>query len=350
MMACLIESRRLYNEMLEHTKNAYSETGKFASIYDLNKTFKGRGEHVPATTVQTLSDRLGKALKRYLSRKDIDPKAGFPRFKSGNQWHSIALRQFGRGGDAYLDEKRLRLPKKLGGAVKVKLHRPLEGTPKTGRLVLRADGHWYVQIVCETKVSPVHAPQEAVGLDVGLKVFLADSEGNFVQNPRPHRKSLHTLRRKQRTLCRRKKGSHRRRKAAKSVAKTHLKIARQRKDFLHKTARQYVNTYRRIVIEDLNVSGMVRNHCLARSIQDASWSAFADLLKDKAESAGQELVRVPAHFTSRKCFSCGELVAKTLSVRTHVCPSCGYVADRDVNAARNILRAGTPPSDANVSQ
>jgi putative transposase len=179
---------------------------------------------------------------------------------------------------------------------------------------------------------------------VGLKVFLADSDGHTVANPRHYRKSQRALRRKQRQLCRRKQGSHRRRKAARNAAKTHLKIKRQRRDFLFKTAKPYAEGYARICVEQLNINGMLQNHALAKSIADASWGTFIEILEDKAARAGHQVIQVPARFTSQKCHRCGEIVQKSLSVRTHLCPFCGYVEDRDVNAAKNILQAGAPPS------
>jgi IS605 OrfB family transposase len=139
-------------------------------------------------------------------------------------------------------------------------------------------------------------------------------------------------------------GSHRRRRANRDVACKHLKISRQRRDFHFKTANHYAQAYGRICVEDLNVCGMVRNHHLAKSIHDASWRAFLDILSDKAERAGHQVIRVPARFTTQKRRRCGEYVQKSLSVRTHICPSCGLIEDRDVNAARNIVQAGAPPS------
>jgi putative transposase len=345
LMACLIETRLIYNEMLEMVKQQYEETGTFPGKYELEAAFKGQGEQVPATTVQMLADRLSKSLKRFVvAKQNALPGVGFPRFKKPNRWHSIQLRQYGK--DCYLheDKKHLIVPKKLGKSVKIKLHRPFEGTPKTVHLVLRADGHWYALIVCETEPQTDHLPSECshpdIGLDVGLKSFLTDSEGNTVDNPRYYRKSQATLRRKQRMIARRTKGSKRRRKAARSTAQTHLKIKRQRRDFHFKTARQYTDRYHRIAVEDLNIDGMVKNHHLAKSIMDASWGAFLDILTAEAENAGHEVIRVSPRFTSQKCFQCGEIVQKSLSVRTHVCPSCGYVEDRDVNAAKNILVSG----------
>jgi putative transposase len=356
LMTCLMESRAIYNEMLEMLKAQYDVDGTFPTKYDLTARFKGRGgDVVPATTVQTLADRLSKALKRYLQMKDLGLPVGFPRFKTPNRWHSIQLRQYASHRDVWLDEngKHLHVPAKLGRLLKIKLHRPLEGTPVTAHLVLRADGHWYALIVCETELqdeqSIVHPERTAcvhpaIGLDVGLKVFLADSDGGMVENPRHYRRGQKRLAHGQRTVCRRTKGSRRRRKANREVACQHLKVSRQRRDFHFKTAKQYAERYSRICVEDLNVAGMVRNHHLAKSIHDASWSAFLGILEDKAERAGHQVIQVPARFTTQKCSRCGEYVQKSLSVRTHICSSCGLVEDRDVNAAKNIVRAGAPPS------
>ncbi len=177
-----------------------------------------------------------------------------------------------------------------------------------------------------------------------MKVFLADSEGEIVENPRHYRRGQKRLAQAQHVSDRRKQGSHRRRKAKRAVAKQHLTISRQRRDFHFKTAKRYAEGYSRICVEDLNIAGMVRNHHLAKSIHDASWSAFLGILEDKAERAGHQVIRVPARFTSQRCSRCGEYVQKSLSVRTHLCPSCGLVEDRDVNAAKNIVQAGAPPS------
>ncbi len=347
LMACLIESRHLYNEMLAASKEHYEQTDKFLMKYDLTARFRGRGgQHVPASTVQMLADRLDKAFKRFFAMRELGEQGGFPRFKKPNRWHSIQLRQYKTDFSLDPDGKHLSIPKKLGGSIKIKLHRPIEGTPKTAHLVLRADGHWYALIVCETETQNEHSPSMCehpdIGIDVGLLSFLTDSEGNTVANPRYYRKSQATLRRKQRTISRRKKGSKRRRKASKSAAQTHLKIARQRRDFHFKVAKQYTEQYHHIAVENLNIDGMVKNHHLSKSITDASWGAFLDILTTKAESAGHEVIRVNPCYTSQKCFRCGEIVQKSLSVRTHICPHCGNVEDRDVNAAKNILKRARP--------
>jgi putative transposase len=241
----------------------------------------------------------------------------------------------------------LRVPGKLGTALKIKRHRAMVGTPKTCHLVKRADGHWYALIVCELPAPGDQLQPDdnrpAIGIDVGLKVFLADSEGETIENPHYYRTSQATLRRKQRRLSARVKGSHRRKKAARAVAKTHLKIERQRRDFHFKTAKRYADAYKTIVVEDLNIRGLARSK-LSKSILDAGWSAFLGILTDKAASAGGQVIRINPRFTTQKCSNCGAFVQKSLSVRTHICTACGYVADRDVNAAKNILKAGAPPS------
>jgi putative transposase len=356
LMACLIESRVIYNEMLAALKAQYEADNTFPSKYDLTARFKGRGgESVHATTVQTLADRLSKALKRFLQLKELSLPCGFPRFKTANRWHSIQLRQYEVHRDVWLDAdgKHLHVPAKLGKALKIKLHRPLEGSPVTAQLVLRADNHWYALIVCETMLHDASAESHpaqaecvhpAIGLDVGLKVFLSDSEGSIVEYPRYYRRGQKRLAHALRIVRRRKKGSHRRRKAARGVACQHLKISRQRRDFHFKTAKRYVERYSRICVEELNVAGMAHNHYLAKSIYDASWSAFLGILEDKAARADHQVIRVPARFTTQNCRRCGERVQKSLSVRTHICPTCGLVEDRDVNAAKNIVQAGAPPS------
>jgi putative transposase len=356
LMACLSESRVIYSEMLAALKAPYEADSTFPSKDDLTARFTGRGgDNAPATAVQTLVDRLSKALNHYLEIKALGLPIGFPRFKTPNRWHSIQLRQYGQSRDVWLndDSAHLHVPAKLGRLLKIKLHRPLGGRPVTAHLVLRADNHWYALIACETaprdEQSVAHAEQvtcehPAIGLDVGLKVFLADSEGGVVEDPRHYRRGQQRLAHAQRRVRRRTRGSHRRRKASREVACQHLKIARQRRDFHFKTATVYAERYSHICVENLNIAGMVKNHHLAKSIHDASWSAFLAILTDKAARAGHVVVRVPARFTTQQCSSCGEYVQKRLSVRTHICPSCGLVADRDVNAARTILQAGAPPS------
>jgi putative transposase len=188
LQQCLIETRQAYNAMLEHAKQQYEHQQTFPNKYDLDQAFAGTaGEYTPATTLQTVSDRLAKALKFFLNHRterqaDGSPRVGFPRFKLPNQWHSFQLRQYGHGNDVRVDGRHLVVPKKFGPRIKIKLHRPVEGTPKTVYVVKRADHHWYALIVCElpdVSTSPTPDDRPAVGIDVGLKSFLTDSDGNL---------------------------------------------------------------------------------------------------------------------------------------------------------------------------
>lgn len=158
--------------------------------------------------------------------------------------------------------------------------------------------------------------------------------------PRHYRKAEKQLKKAHRRVSRRKKGSNRRRKAVALLKRKHQQIARQRRDFQHKTALTLLQQYDAIYLEDLQVRNLVRNPHLAKSISDASWGQFRIILACKAAWAGKRVSAVPAHYTSQDCSGCGERVPKSLSVGTHVCPSCGLVSDRDENAALNILRAG----------
>ena len=335
-MSVLIASRKMYNACLEELMTHYKETGKYLHLYEQDKRH-GKEAHpdVPAVVVDTTLKRLHRSFTNFFRGLKEGRKVGFPRFKNANAWNTIQFRDAAN----CLDNGRFKAPAICGGRIRVIIHRPLEGTFKFARIVLRPSG-WYVQCICETEPSPLPRSDNAVGLDMGIRYLIADSDGGMVENPRHAKKSAHTLARAQRKLAKCKKGSHRRKKAKRRVARQHERIANQRKDALHKASHKYVKQYQTIIIEDLKVANMVRNHGLAFAIADASWGMFRGYLESKAESAGRQVIAVAPHSTSQKCSQCREYVYKSLSVRTHVCPFCGYIADRDENAARNILRAG----------
>jgi putative transposase len=233
------------------------------------------------------------------------------------------------------------------GRIRIRLHRPIEGTPKTVTISREADG-WYACISCaDVPAEPLPPTGQETGIDMGLKVFLATAEGEVVENPRHYRIAERGLRRAQRRVARRQQGSHRRRKAVALLKRKHLKIARQRRDFHHKAALSLVRQYDTVYYEELQTANMVRNHHLAKSISDAAWSAFLTILAFKAAYAGKRAIAVPPAYTSQDCSGvvpdgspCSERIQKSLSVRTHVCPRCGLVLDRDANAALNILALG----------
>src|SRR6266566_5861933 len=209
---------------------------------------------------------------------------------------------------------------------------------KRVRLLKRADGYYcQLSVKAERKVEHV-ASGTAIGIDVGLTSFLTDSEGNMIANPRYSRKAEKKLKRLHRRLSRKKKGSQNRKKARKALAKGYLKVQRQREDFARKQANALVSSHDLIAFEDLKIRTMVRNRHLAKSIHDAGWGIFARWLTYYGLLHAIPIVAVPPHYTTQDCSVCGTRVKKTLSVRTHMCPGCGVVLDRDHNAALNILQ------------
>ena len=207
------------------------------------------------------------------------------------------------------------------------------------RVVRRADGY-YAQfcINVERKEEPVFTGK-AIGIDVGLNHFYTNSDGETVPNPRYLRKSEKALKRLQKRVSRKKKGSQSRKKAINKLGRKHLKVSRQRKDFAIKTALCVVKSSDFVAYEDLQVRNMVKNHKLAKSISDAAWSQFAEWLEYFGKVYGKTVIAVPPQYTSQKCSNCGDIVKKTLSTRTHIC-GCGTILDRDHNAALNILAKG----------
>ncbi len=334
--------RRLYNGALAERINLYKESGRSLSAYDQDKELSQFKKDNPEFAVvgsqvlQDTLDRLDKAYKAFFRRlKERNGKAGFPRFKSEDRYDSFTLKQAGwKLNGRYLTIKNV-------GKFKLFLSRPIAGDIKT-LTVIRSSSGWFVSFSCDNVPVKeyITPPRYEVGIDLGIKSFCVDSGGNETDNPKFLVKSLQELRIKQRALSRKKKGSNRRIKAKKQVAKVHSKISNQRKDFLHKLANFYIALYSVIYTEDLNIKGMVKNHHLAKSISDASWGMFFSMLSYKAEEAGRLVLKINPRNTSQICSNCGEIVPKKLSVRTHSCPHCGLIMDRDLNAAINIKRFG----------
>jgi len=282
--------------------------------------------------------RLDNTFAAFFRRVQNGEQPGYPRFQGTDRYNSFTYPQVGEHGGAALDRGMLRLSKI--GRIRIRVHRPLQGTPKTVTISREADG-WYACIACaEVSIEPLSATGHETGIDVGLHVFLITADGEIVENPRHHRTAERRLARAQRRVSRRKQGSKRRRKAVALLKRTHQAVQRQRRDFHHKTALQLLTTYDMIYLEDVQVRNMVRNHHLAKSISDAGWAAFRTILTSKAAYAGKWVVAVPPAFTSQLCSRCGVVVSKGLSVRWHRCPACGTNLHRDHNAARNRERLG----------
>jgi putative transposase len=310
---------------------------------------------VHAHVLQDVIVRVDRTFQAFFHRVMAGEQPGYPRFQGTDRYHSFTFPEYGNG--TVVNGGMLSLSKI--GRIPLRLHRPLQGTPKTVTISVEADG-WYACIACaEVPTEPLPLSGRETGIDVGLQVFLVRADGEPVEHPRHDRRAERALRRAQRRVARRKQGSTRRRKAVALLKRTHQHVQRQRRDVHHKTALALVRAYDVLSLEDLQVRNLVRRPKavpngnggylkngasrkagLNTSINDAGWYAFRQILACKAAWAGKRVEAIPPAYTSQDCSGCGERVEKSLSVRTHVCPRCGLVLDRDENAAVNILRAG----------
>jgi putative transposase len=344
--------RELYNAALEERIDCYRKTGKTRTYIDQCKALtECRRElpemgALPANLQRWTLKRMDDAFQGYFHRlKARSGKAGFPRFRGKERWEAFGFNEF---SGIQFDGKRLRFAGMPGG-IKLHLHRPLPDDADIRSCVFRRDGSgWFICLQIKIEVAEKRSVASAVGVDLGLKVFAWCSDNVVIPNPRIARRAEKELRRRQRALARCKRGSLRRHKVRAQVARLHRKIADTRNTWLHQKSAELVKRADVIVVEDLNVSNMLRHPTLARSIADASWSRFVSMLAYKAEKAGGHLIRVGPRNTSQECSGCHELVPKLLAVRTHACPSCGLVIPRDYNSSLNILRAGIGAGALNV--
>ncbi len=299
--------------------------------------------HLNSQARQASADRAWFAISRFYDNCKIKKpgKKGYPKFQHNNR--SVEYKQ--TGWKLEPDGKHITFTDGCGiGRLRLvgnpKQH--IEAFPvkqiKRVRIVRRADGY-YVQFGVQADRRIEHVPSgKQVGIDVGLKAFYTDSAGNTIENPRHYRKAEKKLKRLQRHLSRKKKGSNNRKKARKQLAKAHLKVQRQREDFARKQASTLISSHDLIAYEHLQIRNMVKNHHLAKSIHDAGWGTFISWVNYYASLHGVPVVAVPPQYTSQECSACSTLVKKSLSVRTHICHGCGVVLDRDHNAAHNILQ------------
>lgn len=213
----------------------------------------------------------------------------------------------------------------------------MEGKVKTCTIIGK-NGKYYACFSCEVEPETLPKTGKCVGIDMGVSDFCITSDGEFFEAPNTYLKAEKALKRAQRKVSRRKKGSKRCKKAVRELAKVHEKVATQRKDIAHKVANVLVREYDIIAREKLVIKNMIRNGHLSKSISDTGWGIFFSILSYKAESAGKAVMEVDPKNTSQKCYFCDKVVPKKLSERWHNCPYCGYSEQRDVNAARNILK------------
>jgi putative transposase len=337
--AQLVEACRLYNAALQERRDAYRKSHTSLNYYDQANQLKAirAAGHLGLANFSACQDvlrRVQKTFDAFFRRVKSGEKAGYPRFKSSWRFDSYTFPSYGDGC-------RVRDNGKLYcqglGELKVKWHRPLQGTLKTVTLKREA-GRWSVCFSVETDATPLPESPEAVGLDVGLEAFATLSDGTRIENPRYFKTAQAQLRRAQRKVARRKRGSHRRQKAVQHLQRVHAHIRNQRRNFHHQVARTLVNQYGAIFVEDLNVKGLASG-MLAKAVHDVGWGQFLLILLAKAEEAVRVGLKVPASGTSQEC-PCGAPVPKGLSDRWHFCQACDLSVPRDHASALCIKRRG----------
>ena len=343
--------RWVYNKTLETRKHAFEQDGVSLSYYNTKKmlpVWKAEKSALTKVNAQVLQDvvmRVDLAFKAFFRRvKAGEEEPGYPRFKGYDRYDSMCFPQYGDHGCVRLVGNQLNLSKI--GSVKVKLHRELCGTPKTVCIRRTSTGKWFATFACECEPTLLPAEPKCIGIDVGTATFATLSDGEKVKNPRFFKRDAYRLAQAQRRLEKAAKGTPKRIKRKQIISRIHERIANKRSDFAHKLSRQWVNTYGVIVLEDLNIVGMMEEHTIVfgnklnQSIADVAWHQLAQFTTYKAADAGRLCVQVDPRNTSKRCSRCRALVPKTLADRTHRCPHCGLVLDRDHNAAINILALG----------
>ena len=335
-------SRFVYNfglaSRIEEYKNGnsigYKETCSILTSIKHSEEYSWLREVDNIALQQSLRD-LDKAYKNFFKKR-----ASFPKFKSKHN-HNKSYRTQNINGNISVVGKHIKLPKL--GYVKAKISMPVDGKIKNATIQQAPSGKYFCSLIVE--VLDVFYPNNGcvVGLDMGIKTFYTDSNGNSIPNPKTLAKSEKKLVKEQRKLSKKVKGSSNWNKQRIKVAKIYEKITNQRDDFLHKESTRLVRENQIICIEDLNVKGMIRNHKLAKSISDVSWGKFFTMLEYKSALYGTEIIKVPRFYPSSQiCSCCGykNPNIKNLSIRKWTCPACNTYHNRDDNAAKNILKMG----------
>jgi putative transposase len=337
----LDECRWLYNHLLEDRKTAWEEYDQSISMYTQINSFvelkkiKPSLSTVHSQVLQNVAVRIDLAFKSFFRRvKAGEKEVGYPRFRGANWYDSFTYPQSG-----YSIKNKTIIVSKIG-EIKAKIHRPIIGKIKTCCIRRTSTGKWFATLSCDIEGTPLPKSKEYVGIDVGLESFATLSIDKHISNPRFFRTDEKALAKAQRKMSKFEKGTSERRKARKVVSHIHERIANRRNNFAHQESRKIINQFGVIAVEDINTNRMLHNHCLAKSISDASWGQFIAYLAYKAENAGRKFVAVNPSYTSQDCSSCGHRQKIPLSTRTYVCPCCNLSINRDLNASLNILSIG----------
>ena len=345
--------RKVYNLMLsdrmksyEKTKNDSSKKINFPTPAKYKKDFPFLKE-VDSLALANAQLNLDKAYKNFFRDKSV----GFPRFKSKKNPVQSYTTNNQNGTISLFDNKFIKLPK-IKSLVRIKLHRQPKGTVKSATVSRRSNGKYYISLLCKEEINELPKTNSAIGIDLGIIDFVSLSDGQKIDNNKFTSKMAKKLKREQRKLSRRallakKKGinlfeAKNYQKQKRKVARIHEKVMNQRNDFLNKLSTEIIKNHDIVCIEDLNTKGMLRNHKLARSISDVSWSSFVTKLQYKADWYGREIIKIDKWFPSSQiCSECGHKDGKKpLNIRDWTCPVCHVHHDRDINASINILTEG----------
>ena len=342
--------RKVYNLMLDDRKKSYEEyksTG-IKTKYPTPTKYKEEYPYLKEVDSLALANaqlNLEKAFKNFLKNKDF----GFPKYKCKS--NPVQSYTTNNQNTIYIKDSYIKLPK-LKSLVKIKLHRKIKGTIKSVTISKNSLEHYFASILCEEEIEELPKTNKNIGIDLGIKEFATMSDCTKVENLNLTKEYEKKLKREQRKLSRRCKlakdsakklsDSKNYQKQKKKVAKIHNKIRNKRKDFVNKLSTKIINNHDIICMEDLNIKGMLKNHKLAKSISDVSWSEFVRQLEYKANWYGRKIIKVPTFYPSSKtCSSCGNIKESlTLSERIYHCECCGLEIVRDYNASINILRKG----------